>query len=601
MTTLETKTNHPQVRELNKQSLGALAVSLQTSSVPLNLDLISIGDQTVTTNAPSTLPEHQPNQILEFELRNYRWRMPATLEEGNETEFAFRLQDSDRPKADSRIAKRWTGNSLHPVVAKIQNHINAGQWTICSVDNLSIGGAQVTTTNDVLFIPGQRGNIELYYPFTEKASKQQYEILKIQNLSESQVLNIRFSPITDEHIQFLARHLIRFEWSSYPEEFELDLSSTPWPTERISSKTEIAKRRVTVHCRILQHHVCSLDAKIRSNTVQIDEFSFNKNWSTDDQISHMIACLIPELDKTIQRIELKDPGNLNFIDALGVDYEKIGSTLILNVPATTPSQRKNSTNQQSTFSSRTQLNSSANEKYDVSWDDYGLVYDKMCAVNSSYRALVEEYKSWLKNLSKEIRYAADVGAGTGNFVIQTALALPEADIVHVDRDIVMNLFAQEKYQEAGLDNVRIKTSAIEQTNFPDESLGLITAVHSLYTLTNPESILRKMYDWLEPGGLLYVVDIGRTINTNEWSKHIFIETSKERGIAATAKYFWDARAAISANKRIEATQSSGEYWTKSHEEFREALESVGFDIKESKETYRGNSDFAICQKPINLN
>jgi len=581
------------------QALGALSITIQDGGKEHELKPISILDRNITVdkNKEIYLAPDEKRQ-LNFRLRNHKWHETALVRQAEDTSLVLSLIEKERPTADSRISRRWTTSNLHPITARIQNDLAAGQWATCSVENISIGGAKLTTSIDHLFLEGQHGEVEIDYPLQAENSQQKFEVSRVQRKADYQELHIRFATITDSHIQSISEHLIRFQLENKISELELDLSRTTWPSERISTNTKKIGNKIEVCAIIHEEVLCRLDAELGTTSIDIQNMSFDHRWTEENQLLSMLDPLFGELETIDALDELHIVGNYQFLEKLGFSTgEGDSDRWILKTQDIGVSNAIYTSTGEKNRSFRNYLSPSKDKnKAKVSWDDYGLVYDKMCEVNSSYKQLLEGYNHWLNSLNLDIAHAIDIGAGTGNFVLETSKSLPNTDIVHIDQDIIMNLFAQNKYRAKNVNNVRIRTTQIESASFEKSSIDLATSVHALYTLKDPQLALSRIYNWLKPEGYFYIVDIGRTIDTNEWSKHIFLETTRSRGLFSTAKYFWDARAAIKANKEIEATQNKGEYWTKSHEQFRDALENAGFLIEHSEITYRGNSDLAICRK-----
>ena len=589
----EAARHHPELPDtIELAALTAVAV-YKGHSYPLKL--VSLRGDVLTAEAiTNNVMRNGSSCEIEFRLREAKWLRPATLSRTTQSTTIFELSGSGRPPADSRIAKRWRTNRLHPIAGRVQNHLCAGQWFHCAVDNISIGGARLIVAMSSNFAQSQIGLVEIHYPLQTSRSTQSFQITGISEVNNEQHLHVRFSPITNSHIRSIARHLIEFGWHSPISEIELDLSSTDWPKHRIRTRLTRQGDKVEVEASVLGEVICSLTSAVQGSTLRIENTALDARWDEGEQLQSLIAPLIEDLKNRPQLNKIQAAKRHSALGQLS--FRKTADdhwVYELNETSTPETLSANDKGSQGTV----YASSNTPRENDISWDDYGLVYDKMCEVNSSYQALVDGYSQWLKTKEGSVEKAVDIGAGTGNFVLKAAGQLSTADVAHVDQDIVMNLFAQEKYFSANIRNVSIKTCSAESASFRESSLDLVTAIHSLYTLPDPLETLSRIFTWLKSGGYLYVVDIGRTIDTNEWSRHIFLETTKDRGFLSTVRYFWEARDAISQNKKIQANQSHGKYWMKSHSEFVDALKNIGFIIEKSEITYRGNSDLAICRKP----
>jgi SAM-dependent methyltransferase len=57
----------------------------------------------------------------------------------------------------------------------------------------------------------------------------------------------------------------------------------------------------------------------------------------------------------------------------------------------------------------------------------------------------------------------------------------------------------------------------------------------------PQDRLADMRRLLRPGGTLFLVDIGRTLNVADWRSYFFSHLSKEVGIAKAIWILWKGR------------------------------------------------------------
>jgi ubiquinone/menaquinone biosynthesis C-methylase UbiE len=221
----------------------------------------------------------------------------------------------------------------------------------------------------------------------------------------------------------------------------------------------------------------------------------------------------------------------------------------------------------------------------------------MCNANPAYASNLNLFSSWLSH-SKLQNHAqiCDVGAGTGNYILAASSILPDAHYVHLDRDPVMNLHAGRKYRRAGLKNIDFQSTSIDEVELSMCSQDLVICVNSLYTFKHPSYALRKIFNWLKPGGFLFSIDLGRQMNVSDWSKYIVASSLREGGVIPTVRRFYKGRHAIAQNREIRRQQDSGHFWLHNTRSFVESLRSAGLSIVESGTCYRNSCDFAIGQK-----
>src|SRR6266446_3556848 len=81
----------------------------------------------------------------------------------------------------------------------------------------------------------------------------------------------------------------------------------------------------------------------------------------------------------------------------------------------------------------------------VNWSAYATQYDLMAERNPAYQELLDHCVSTVRQWPLRAGDAiADFGAGTGNFSIALARALPEASVLHLELDAQMLAVAEAK-------------------------------------------------------------------------------------------------------------------------------------------------------------
>jgi ubiquinone/menaquinone biosynthesis C-methylase UbiE len=243
---------------------------------------------------------------------------------------------------------------------------------------------------------------------------------------------------------------------------------------------------------------------------------------------------------------------------------------------------------------------STNASSNVNWNDYARCYDLLCALNPAYTELIQEFRSFVEHarLPPGARIL-DLGGGTGNFFCD---ALPReigqsCELMHLDADAGMLGIAEEKYEARGLRVATIHRDASKSV-FPVGSLNCILSVNALYAMPHPESILRRAYHWLKPGGSLFLVDLGRIQDTTEWTQFLVKSNASSLGVFRTLRVLLKEGRVISrANRRIAEAQRAGVYWQHSAEQLRGTLEEIGFELDTVRTVYRGYSDLALGRKP----
>jgi ubiquinone/menaquinone biosynthesis C-methylase UbiE len=234
---------------------------------------------------------------------------------------------------------------------------------------------------------------------------------------------------------------------------------------------------------------------------------------------------------------------------------------------------------------------------EMNWEAYAEHYDEMCALNPAYQQNIETLLARLSDWDLPSNATiCDLGAGTGNYILQISKHLPTAEFWHVDFDSRMVELAQAKYDRNGVTNVKMVQREVHEVSFPDESFDLIVSINALYAFTPHEEILARMRSWLKPRGKLFLIDFGRKQNTLDWTFYIFRESMKANRIGRYAKALLEAREVLKQNRKTSKGQESGRYWLHSTKEFGDTLSRAGFTVEELHQCYRDYADLAICSK-----
>lgn len=233
----------------------------------------------------------------------------------------------------------------------------------------------------------------------------------------------------------------------------------------------------------------------------------------------------------------------------------------------------------------------------MDWDAYAEHYDEMCALNPAYeqnlRTLLNSLQQW--NLPENANIC-DLGAGTGNFILQLSGAVPTGRFWHIDVDNRMIEMARKKYEKANLERVTVLRSNAHSVDFQPEFFDVILCVNALYAFGDQQEVLNKMRSWLKPSGRLFLIDFGRKQRTYDWAFYMFKESIKSGQVRRYTRALIEGLELLKQNRRTTRGQSSGRYWLHTTEEFGETLRKTGFRVEELKSCYRGYADLAICGK-----
>jgi ubiquinone/menaquinone biosynthesis C-methylase UbiE len=231
----------------------------------------------------------------------------------------------------------------------------------------------------------------------------------------------------------------------------------------------------------------------------------------------------------------------------------------------------------------------------IEWSDYAARYDLMAEHNPAYQEniglLIERLRNW--SLPGDARIC-DLGAGTGNYIVNLAQQLPSAEFWHVDCDKTMINYAKEKYVKLGLSNVKIVEDYIQRIDLPERHFDLVVCVNALYAMSPHESTLRSVARSLKPGGKFFVIDFGRKQRVIDWGWYLLKNTIKTQGLRSYVEFVLKSGEIVRQARNGTRFQAEGGYWLHSTQEFGNTLNKCGFLVEDLFPCYRGYCDLAVC-------
>ncbi|MFC7448296.1 class I SAM-dependent methyltransferase [Rhodococcus daqingensis] len=124
-------------------------------------------------------------------------------------------------------------------------------------------------------------------------------------------------------------------------------------------------------------------------------------------------------------------------------------------------------------------------------------------------ACLGEVTDWVGRLAPAApRAVADIGAGTGTGTLALARRFPEAEVIAIDASEVMLERLQASARAGGLvDRLRVVQADLDAGWPAVGAVDVAWAALSLHHVADPDRVLRDIYDALNPGGLLAVVEM----------------------------------------------------------------------------------------------
>jgi SAM-dependent methyltransferase len=100
---------------------------------------------------------------------------------------------------------------------------------------------------------------------------------------------------------------------------------------------------------------------------------------------------------------------------------------------------------------------------------------------------------------------ADIGCGTGHAINLMARAFPTSTFVGYD--LAEDAIAQARAEAEAMDLANARFEVLDVAELPSEPrFDLIAAFDAIHDQVDPQTVLRRTYGALEPGGILYMVE-----------------------------------------------------------------------------------------------
>jgi len=217
--------------------------------------------------------------------------------------------------------------------------------------------------------------------------------------------------------------------------------------------------------------------------------------------------------------------------------------------------------------------------------------------NPAYQEILAEFQEEARNWPLESdSVIVDAGAGTGNFSLAASRIHPGSLTVHLEPDLRMIARARAKAGETPPANLRMVRGRIEDDCIRSNSVSAMMCVHVLYSLPNPRDALATMHRWLLPAGRIFLCDLGRIVDLNDWTRFFIGHLRRRFGVIGTARILWKGRVVAQQNRIIRDRQRDGTYWTHSPAQFADIVEQTGFHVLSVRPCNRGYSHLVVAQK-----
>lgn len=596
--------------------LNGVAVELRNSQIS------SSSIEAIVAIDPSE--QLQKQVLLDFGIGATSWSTEGILRTTSQVDDKYKISiDLKRQRTtgvgEPRTDARWESAPLWPILGEVLNPFQFNRKIPFYLHNISMGGVAIEFASPLPVFVGLKLYARIVFPFA--GTLETDLLVRAVDTSGAVVAHCEFGEFSEQHVEYISRYLL--EHTTQYNLGDIKAEHLVFTTDDHRFEVfEVANSgrlelQIVIHREIVgTAYIELLETSTRELLISDLEIQneFNHPNVIPTLVSYLIRCSKIH-DCTRIRIATNQPTSLERYGFTTRPNEK-NRVYELDTRMIERPRDLNLSNWNRLYSLAQKSNAApkslvarllrllarplqalqqVTDHKPVSWERYAVHYDTMCKINPAYQQMIADFHNWITQ-QVGIDMIVELGGGTGNFTKIAAEELPAAQFIHIDRDVVMNRVATRKYRKSGLNNISILNSDIEDVSFADNSLDLAICVHTLYLLSDPQSILKKIHRWLKPGGYLYVVDVGRPINLTKWVLYVFCSSLSKRGIRRTVATFIEARQVMKQNKHIQQAQSDGIYWLHSMSEFKNALEASGFQVLENHDCYRTTSDYALCIK-----
>jgi ubiquinone/menaquinone biosynthesis C-methylase UbiE len=221
------------------------------------------------------------------------------------------------------------------------------------------------------------------------------------------------------------------------------------------------------------------------------------------------------------------------------------------------------------------------------WDLYSIVYDSLPDHFQPYQLLVKEVVSEVAKGTPKGK-VLDAGCGTGNFTL--ALAKKGYEVVGIDASPLMLKRVVFKQKKNGMSNITVFKSDLEQVlDFPDNYFDTLICIHALYSLKNPDKVVKEYYRILRPNGYFIMCEPQYQIKL----KSILKDAKIRGGWKEIMNVLFHFSVLGVFNYVLGKKQSKGMYHYWSENEARNTLVKNGFNVESVKPAYAANADILI--------
>lgn len=226
------------------------------------------------------------------------------------------------------------------------------------------------------------------------------------------------------------------------------------------------------------------------------------------------------------------------------------------------------------------------------WDLYAAVYDSLPEHFQPYQKLLEQVVEEVGKCSDK-GLILDAGCGTGNFSI--ALAERGHHVVGIDYTEGMLKRAKGKKENAGIENIELLKVDLEKgLEFPDNYFEGIISVHALYTIRDPDSVLKEYCRVLRPNGRFVLSELQQPIAIMPVIK----EAMNRGGLGEAIDVFYHLFILGLFNLILSKRQRSDTYHYWGESELKEKLSKAGFRVISVKEAYTNNRDLLVTSVKV---
>jgi ubiquinone/menaquinone biosynthesis C-methylase UbiE len=147
-------------------------------------------------------------------------------------------------------------------------------------------------------------------------------------------------------------------------------------------------------------------------------------------------------------------------------------------------------------------------------------------------------------------HVADIGAGTGFFTFRLAELVPHGRVYAVEVQSALVDTLNARAHRGGWRNVFPIQGTVDNPSLPDARIDLVLIVSSYHEFSQPEAMMRRIFQAIRPGGTLVIVEYRKEDATIPIEEHHRMTAEQIRREMEAVGFTWKANREILPQQHV---------------------------------------------------